>query len=491
MACDYYLAFDLGAGSIRVILGRLDKGRLEIIPLHTAPNEIINIGGSLHWNVLGIYREMLRGMALCAADYTKSPVSIGVDTWGIDFGLLDSWGNLIGAPYSYRDRRTRGVMEEVFQIIPRARLHEITGLEFRPIHTIFQLYSMVRAKSPQLEIATDLLFMPDIFNYFLTGNIKSEFTEVTTSQLYNPRAGSWEEEIFDKLGLPEHLMQEIVPPETVIGHLAENVRAQTGLKAVPVVAGASHDTAAAVAAVPVLGDNFAFLSSGTWSLMGIESKTPIINEKSLKYNIANQGGACQTFMVLKNINGLWLLEECRRKWPKAQQCSTGELVQLAEDSGFVGTVIDPDQPDFLAPESMPEAIDRFCRRTDQPVPSSMGQYIRVILESLALVYRRTLEKLEDLGGAKIERIHIVGGGSQNKLLNQLTADATGLPVYAGPAEATSIGNILMQTVAMGRLASLKDLREIVLNSFKPARFQPQPDSRWDRAYKMLRQVSSG
>lgn len=237
MARDYYLAFDLGAGSIRVILGRLDRGRLEIIPLHNVPNEITNIGGSLHWNVLGIFREMLRGMALCAANYTKSPVSIGVDTWGIDFGLLDSWGNLIGAPYSYRDRRTRGVMEKVFQIIPRARLHELTGLEFRPIHTIFQLYSMVRERSPQLEIATDLLFMPDIFNYFLTGNVKSEFTEVTTSQLYNPRTGNWEKEIFDKLRLPEHLMQEVVPSETAIGNLVENVCAQTGLKAVPLYLG--------------------------------------------------------------------------------------------------------------------------------------------------------------------------------------------------------------------------------------------------------------
>jgi len=488
MADDYYLAFDLGASNIRVILGRLDEGHLEIIPLHSVPNEIVNIGGSLHWNVLGIYCEMLQGMALCAAEYTRSPVSIGVDTWGIDFGLLDAWGNLIGAPYSYRDRRTRGAMEEVFQIMPRSRLHKLTGLEFRPIHTIFQLYSMVRDKNPQLEIATDLLFMPDIFNYFLTGNKKSEFTEATTSQLYNPRTGQWEQEIFDRLGLPEGLMQEVVPSEAVIGRLAENISAQTGLEVVPVVAGASHDTAAAVAAVPALGDNFAFLSSGTWSLMGIESKVPVINEKSLQYSIANQGNVCQTYMVLKNITGLWLLEECRRAWSKTREYSTGELVEMAENAGSLGTVVDPDHPDFLAPESMPKAIARFCRNTDQPVPTDIGQYVRVILESLALTYRHTLEILEDLVGSKIERIHIVGGGSNNALLNQLTADATVIPVYAGPAEATSIGNILVQALAMGRIASLDELREIVKNSFEVTRFEPRPNPCWDRTYQKLVQI---
>lgn len=294
---------------------------------------------------------------------------------------------------------------------------------------------------------------------------------MTTSQLYNPRTGYWEKEIF--------------------GRLSNNIHIQTGLDAVPVVAGASHDTAAAVAAVPASDGNFAFISSGTWSLVGIESEKPIINKKSLEYSIANQGGVCRNFMVLKNITGFWLLQECQREWSKTREYSADDLAKMAENTGFPGTVIDPDHPDFLAPESMPEAIYRFCRNTDQPVPSDIGQYVRVILESLALTYRHTLERLEGMGGNKIERIHIVGGGSQNKLLNQLAADTSGLPVYIGPIEATSIGNILVQALAMGRLASLGELREIVRNSFEVVKYEPEPAPCWDRAYQKLVEIRKG
>ena len=480
---DSYLAFDLGASSVRTVLGRLADGHLEIQQLQSAPNEIVNLRGSLHWNVLGIYQEMLKAMKACASEHTRSPVSAGVDTWGIDFGLLDARGNLVGAPFCYRDKRTQGIMEEVFQRIPRKRLHELTGLEFRPIHTIFQLYFMVRDGNPQLEIARDLLFMPDLFAYFLTGARKSEFTEVTTSQLYNPRTGGWEDEIFRALGLPRNLMQEIVPSDAITGHLSQEVSALTGLEQVPVVAGASHDTAAAVAAVPAENDDFVFISSGTWSLMGIESAAPIINEKTLEYHIANQGGAGGTFMVLKNITGLWLLEQCRREWAKTSAYSAADLVSLAAEAAPLGAAVDPDHPAFLSPPSMPQAIAGYCRERGQAVPETPGQFVRVILESLALAYRHTLERLEEVSGRQYARIHIVGGGSQNGLLCQFAADATGRPVYAGPAEATSMGNILVQAMAIGRIADLSQLREVVRGSVKVKTFTPRTDSYWDRMYR--------
>ncbi len=481
---ELYLTFDLGAGTIRTILGRWDgDGHLQISQLRSSPNEIINVMGNLHWDILGIYREVLEGMRLCAAKHTRSPVSLGVDTWGLDFGLLDGRGNLIGLPFSYRDSRTRGMREEFSAKISRERLHQLTGLEFRQTYTLFQLYSMVRDKSPQLEIASDLLFMPDIFNYFLTGIKKTEFTEATTSALYNPSTGDWDDEIFRQLGVPKSLMQEIVPSEAIIGSLSENISAQTGLEGIPVVAGVSHDTAAAVAAVPASGENFAYISSGTWSLMGIESKTPIINEKTLEYNIANQGGAGQTFMVLKNITGLWLLKECRNTWAKAREYSYGELVQMAEETIPFGAVIDPDHPDFLKPASMPVAIEEFCRTTGQPVPEDIGQFVRLILDSLALTYRHTLKQLEEARGKKIAQINIVGGGSQNSLLCQFTADATGLPVYAGPAEATAIGSVLVQAMALGRISSLDEIREVVRRSFRPNLYEPRPTSYWDEMYE--------
>jgi rhamnulokinase len=344
---------------------------------------------------------------------------------------------------------------------------------------------MVRNKSPQLKIASDLLFMPDIFNYFLTGIKKTEFTEATTSALYNPNTGAWDDGIFRQLGVSKSLMQEIVPSETIIGSLTGDISAQTGLEGVSVVVGASHDTAAAVAAVPASGENFAFISSGTWSLMGIESKTPTINEKTLEYNIANQGGAGQTFMVLKNITGLWLLKECRNVWAKAREYSYDELIQMAAEIVPLGTVIDPDHPDFLKPDSMPIAIEEFCRTTGQPVPQDIGQFVRIILDSLALTYCHSLKQLEEVKGEKIAQINIVGGGSQNSLLCQFTADATGLPVYAGPVEATAIGNILVQTMALGKISSLDEIREIVKRSFRPNLYEPQPTSYWDKTYEQF------
>lgn len=477
---EHYLAFDLGAESGRAVLGRLDDtGRLQISHLHRFPNRMINVIGNLHWDVLGLYGEMLEAMRICTTNHTSSPMSIGVDTWGVDFALLDAEGNLIGAPFAYRDRRTHGAMEEFLSKISRERLYQLTGIQLLPNNTVFQLYSMVRDKSPQLEIASDLLFMPDLFNYFLTGIKKSEFTIATTSQLYNPRIGYWESEIFEQLAVPKGIMQEIVQPGTIIGELTENISAQTGLKKIPVVAVASHDTGSAVAAIPTSGENFAYISSGTWSLMGIESQGPIIDKK---YNLANEGGVCGTFRVLKNINGLWLLQACRKKWANTREYSYIELTQMAESAIPFRAIIDPERSEFLNPADMPLAIKRFCRVTGQPVPQGIGQFVRVILESLALAYRHTLEQLTEISGKDIEKIHIVGGGAQNYLLCQFTADATGLPVYAGPIEATAIGNILVQAMAFGRILSLEELREVVRHSFSLNLYEPQHALDWDEAY---------
>ena len=481
---EHYLAFDLGAESGRAILGRLDDDdRLQISQLHRFPNGMINILGNLHWDVLRLYKEILEAMQVLATNHTTSPTSIGMDTWGVDFALLDTRGVLLGAPFTYRDRRTSGAMEEFFSRIPRARLYQLTGMQFLPFNTIFQLYSMVRDKSPQLEVASDLLFMPDIFNYFLTGTKKSEFTMATTSQLYNPRAGSWESEIFQQLEVSRDIMQEIIPPGTIIGELSGDISAQTGLKGPPVVAVASHDTGSAVAAVPASGENYAYISSGTWSLVGIESPTPIIDENTLKYNITNEGGVGGTFRVLKNITGLWLLQECRKEWAATRGYSYSELVKMGENATPCGAVIDPDRPEFLNPVSMPLAIENLCRATGQSVPRDIGQFVHIILSSLALAYRYTLEQLEEISGKDIEQIHIIGGGSQNHLLCQFTANATGLPVYAGPAEATAIGNILVQAMAFGRISSIEGLREVVRRSFSLNLYEPQRTSDWDKTYE--------
>jgi rhamnulokinase len=479
---EHYLAFDLGAGSGRAILGSLDDDKLRITELHRFPNRMKEIRGGLHWDVSALHGEILQGMRICRAALSDTPRSVGIDTWGVDFGLFDDRGELIEEPFTYRDRRTQGIMAEFFKKLPREKLYDLTGVQFIPFNTVFQLYSMVRKESPHLMASEDLLFIPDIFNYLLTGAMRSEFTFATTSQLYNPRAGSWEDEIFECLTVPKGLMQEIVQPGTIIGETVEKVCDRTGFDKVPVVAVASHDTGSAVAAVPASGRDFAYISSGTWSLMGIESKKPIISERTLRYNFTNEGGAFGTFRVLKNIAGLWLLEECRRTWSKVNQHSYEDLIKMAESAEPFVSVLDPNRPEFLNPPEMPEVIVRFCRSTGQTPPQGVAQMVRIILESLALAYLETLEWLREIMDGSIERIYIVGGGSRNRLLCQLTADATGLPVSAGPVEATAIGNVLIQAAAFGRIRSLEELREVVMNSFDLEFYEPDHSSDWDEAY---------
>lgn len=486
-----YLAIDLGAGSGRVIAGELEDKKLRLTPIHSFPNEMVDVRGTLHWDILGIYHEVLEGLRLYARDYAISPVSLAVDTWGLDFGLLDASGNLMGAPVAYRDKRTQGVMEQFHQKISPERLHHLTGLEIRRTYTLFQLYSMVLSRNPQLKIADALLFTPDIINYFLSGVRKSEFTIASGSGLYNAMRRGWDDEIFAELGLPKKLMQDIVPTGTVIGRLTDDITGQTGLKSVPVIAGATHDTSNAVAAVPATTPDFAYISSGTWSLMGIESPQPIISDKTFRYRIANQGAAWGEWMVLRNITGLWLLQECRREWAKTRDYAYADLVRMAENARPASAVIDPDHPDFFKPDSMPAAIAGFCERTGQPVPNDIGEVVRVILESLVLAYRYTLEQLEDIRGKKITQLNIVGGGSQNALLCQFAADATGLPVYAGPVEATAIGSVLIQARAFGKIASHEELREVVRRSFTLDSYKPNPTAHWEWAYEQFKKLKQG
>lgn len=487
MSC--YLAFDLGAESGRLMLGRLESGHLELTEVHRFPNRMVNISGGLHWAVHALFREMKSGLRLCAEKYTRTPASIGIDTWGVDFGLLDEQDELVDLPFAYRDPRTRGAIEEFTRLISRERLYELTGIQIISINTLFQLYSMVRDSSAQLARAEHLLFMPDLFNYFLTGKRQSEFTFATTSQLLNPRTRDWDKEILAALGVSTSVMQDVRMPGTDIGPLLDSLCAETGLESTLVRAVGSHDTASAVAAIPATDSNFAYISSGTWSLMGFESSEPVITALAQEYNFSNEGAMDGAFRVLKNITGLWLLQECRRCWSHQGRALTyEELVQQAEQAEPFRTVLNPDDSSFVNPDNMPEAIAEYCRACGERAPETTGQFVRSILESLALAYRHTLSQIREIRAAGVERIHVIGGGSQNDLLCQMTADATSLPVLAGPKEATAIGNILVQAMAAGEVKGMTDLRRIVRESFPPKLYAPRVDPRWDGAYERFREL---
>jgi rhamnulokinase len=480
---DSYLAFDLGAESGRAILGTLgDDGRLRTRELHRFRNGPVETLGRLHWDVLGLWREILQGLRACSAAGCPSPRSVGVDTWGVDFGLLDERGGLLGTPMAYRDRRFPPAMESFLASFPRERLYELTGIQFLPFNSVFQLHALAREDGPALRQAASLLFMPDLFHAFLAGVRKTEATIASTTQMVNPRTGAWEPEIVRALGIRPEILPEIVPPGTVLGPLDPGVRAQTGFGPVPVVAVATHDTASAVAAVPAEGDDFAYLSSGTWSLLGIESREPVITEASREANLTNEGGIGGTFRVLRNLMGLWILQECRRAWSLDRAWSYAELAAAAEGAPPFRGFIDPDRPEFLHPGDMSAAVEGFLRATGQPVPGDAGGVTRCILESLALSYRHALESLRKATGRAIRRLHVIGGGSQNDLLCRFTANAAGIPVLAGPAEATAMGNLLVQAMASGAIGCLRELRAVVRASFPVKTYDPVQTDAWDAAY---------
>ncbi len=481
-----FLAFDLGAESGRAVLGVLDGGNLAVREIHRFPNIPLSRQGQIHWNVDALFNEMTQALSISKRETAQKLESISVDTWGVDFGLLDGEGNLIGLPFCYRDSRTEGAMEEFFTLLSRRELYEATGIQFMPFNTLFQIYSMVRDRSPLLEQAADLLFMPDVFNYLLTGIKATEFTIATTSQIYNPRNRDWEWKLFQVMGLPIELLQTVLEPGTVLGPLRQDVAREAHLTNTPVVATASHDTGAAVAAVPAEGENWAYISSGTWSLVGIEVKRPIITQEALEGNFTNEGGVGSTIRFLKNITGLWLVQQCRKAWSDEEDLSYDDLTRMASEAEPYAALIDPDSPEFLNPVDMPEAIRTYCRKTGQTPPELKSSFVRSVLESLALKYRYVIEQIERITGRPIDNIHVIGGGAKNHLLCQFTADATGRLVVAGPVEATAVGNILVQAIALGRVGSHSEMRQIIRNSFKLLPFEPQQTFHWDEAYERFR-----
>jgi rhamnulokinase len=493
MAASHFLAFDLGAESGRAILGTLDGTNLSLAEKHRFSNPNGKMLGRLQWNLLAQWEELKTGLRKTSVDLRGELAGIGVDTWGVDFGLIGADGEILANPTMYRDPCTDGVMERTFAKMPRETIFQSTGIQFMQINTLFQLIAMKERKNELLESAQTMLFMPDLLNYLLCGSRKSELSIASTSQMYDPRLRRWATEMLEKLEIPTRILPQIVASGTVLGNLREDVAAECGARVSPVIAPGCHDTASAVAAVPVeQGDDYCYISSGTWSLMGVELKEPIVSDKAIKYNYTNEMGVGPCVRFLKNIMGLWLVQECRRYWQKqGNDHGYNELTEMAGRAAAFGPLIDPAHAPFLTPGDMVEKIDRFCSRTMQRKPGTRGEYVRTCLESLALTYRRTIEGLEDILGRKIKVIHIVGGGTKNELLNQMTADACGRPVIAGPAEATAIGNVLVQAMAVGRVKSLAEARAIVRENFDVKRFEPADAGKWNRAYERYMGIVDG
>ncbi len=484
----HYIAIDLGASSGRVMLGRWDGARFQLEELHRFANGPVNILGHWYSDVLRLWTEIKTGLTRYAAQYDIPLAGIGLDTWGVDYGLLDRAGNLLGNPYHYRDSRTNGILEHAFARVPRRRIFEETGNQFIQFNTLFQLYSMVLSADPQLAAADTLLMLPDLFHYWLTGRKACEYTIASTSQMLASRERTWATSLLTALGIPARILPPLVAPGTNLGDLLPDVMNETGLRRpVPVIAVASHDTASAVAAIPDLDADSAYISSGTWSLMGIEVGQPIITDETLALNFTNEGGIANTIRFLKNITGLWLIQESQRHWQREGQAYTwDDLLALADEAQPFRSLVDPDAPDFLSPGDMPAAIRAYCQRTGQPVPESVGALVRCCLESLALKYRLVFDSLERLAGHRLHTIRIVGGGSQNHRLCQFTADACERPVVAGPTEATALGNIMVQAIATGHLPDVASGRRAIAASVQRRCFEPQASAAWQDAFARFR-----
>ncbi len=479
-----YLAFDLGAESGRAILARYDGSTIDLKEVSRFPNLPVAQAGSLRWDVLRLWSEIRR--VLEHPPVTKVE-SIGFDTWGVDYALIGEGGQLLENPYHYRDKRTEGMVEKVCGIAGRARIYELTGIQFMPINTLYQFYAGAQS-SPRLIAAADaLVTIPDLFNYWMTGNLGAEYTNATTTQFMNARTRGWATEIFDALGLPTRLLPQIFEPGEVIGKLRGDV--SKALEGTPVVVPACHDTGSAVAAVETMG-RAAFLSSGTWSLLGTEVSAPVMTPRALELNFTNEGGVCGTTRLLKNIGGLWLLQSCRRIWAEAgREYSYDDLLAACgEEQRQFRSLVDPDYPAFHSPDNMVAEIERYCARTGQPAPDSPGSFTRCILESLAFKYRYPMDSLEELTGTPLTEIKIIGGGSKNRMLNQFTADATGRVVLAGPVEATALGNIAVQMLATGAVSSLAEARAAIARSFPSDRYEPVETDLWDREYSRFRHL---
>ena len=477
-------AVDLGASGGRVMMGTVGRGQqLELQELHRFPNVPVRVLGTLHWDVLALFQGVLDGLGAAARAGTGL-ASLGIDTWGVDYGLLDADGTLLGNPVHYRDTRTEGMAGQVLARVPAAELYAITGIQQLPLNTIFQLAAA--AGTPQLAAARTLLMIPDLLAYWLTGQAGAEVTNASTTQLYDVRAQAWATSLMTRVGIPPGIFPPLRRPGDIIGELLPRITTETGLATpVPVLAVGSHDTASAVAAVPAQGPGFAYISCGTWSLVGMELPGPVLSEASFKANFTNEAGIDGTIRYLRNVMGLWLLQESMRTWSaRGTPADLDTLLAAAAEAPALRAVIDPDDPHFLTPGDMPGRIAHACRRTGQDPPADPGATVRCILDSLALAYRRTIAEVQELSGRHVDTVHIVGGGARNALLCQLTADACGLPVVAGPVEAAALGNVLVQARALGAAPDdLAGMRQLLRQTQNLHRFAPSHGRAraWDEA----------
>lgn len=483
-----YLAVDLGAESGRVFAAAFDGEEVELDEVHRFENVPVRLPDGLYWDVLSLFHGLQEGLSK-AAGRAPAAESVGVDAWAVDFGLLDRDGALLSNPRHYRDGRTEGMLERAFGRVAKEEIYSSTGIQFMRINTLYQLLAM--EDSPLLEVAQTLLMIPDLFSFWLTGRGAGEYTAATSTQLYRADGAGWDLRLMENLGVPARIFPDVVNPGTEIGPLLPAVAEETGLAGdTPVVAVASHDTASAVVAVPATGEDFAYVSSGTWSLVGVETREPVISYEGLRHNFTNEGGFAGTNRLLKNVMGLWLLQECRREWARrGKSYSYEDLVRLAEEAPAFGPVVDPDDPSLLAPGDVPARVARLCGRTGQKAPGDEGEMVRCIFESLALKYRWVTERAAEISGKDVRVLHVVGGGSRNDLLNQLTADAAAMPVLAGPVEATALGNAMVQAHARGRVGSLAEIREVVRRSVEPRRYEPSGDAEaWADARERFERV---
>jgi rhamnulokinase len=485
MAERIYLGIDLGAESGRVIAGRWNGKTLKLEEIHRFPNGPVYIGETMRWDVLRLWAEIQNGLGLAAKKFGQKIVSVGADTWGVDFVLLTRRNEMLGQPCHYRDARTNGLMEKAFKKVPRAEIFAQTGLQFMQFNTLFQLLALKRANPDLLDAADCLLLMPDFIHWCLCGSRVVEFTNGTTTQCMHPLKRDWAKDLLKKFGLPTGIFPKVVPPGTQLGPVRPSVAERTGLGRIKVVAPPTHDTAAAVAGVPTANTgrpNWAYISSGTWSLMGAEVQKASLSAQTLEFNMTNEGGVDGTYRLLKNIMGLWLVQGCKRSFERAgKNYEYAELAALAALAPALRSIVNPDDTRFLNPPDMVKAMQEFCRNTRQPVPKAEGELVRCAYESLALRYRQVLGWLEELTGNRIEVIHIVGGGSKSKILNQFAADACQRPVVTGPVEATAMGNLLTQVRAQGDVGSLSELREVVRKSSQVNRYEPKSGPAWEDA----------
>lgn len=479
----HFFAFDIGATSGRSILATLSDNKLNLKELTRFQNKIIRVHDKYYWDIFALFEELKNGLKTVASLGIKID-AIGIDTWGVDFVYLGEDGTILGQPRSYRDPYTNGIPEEFFNIIPREEVYSLTGIQIMNFNSIFQLYAAKQENFSPFKASKSILFMPDALSYMLTGKKVSEYTIASTSQLLNPRTKKFESVLFEAMGIDPAITQPMIKPGEVIGNILDSVAKECGIDKVSVVAVAGHDTGSAVAAVPAENKNFAYLSSGTWSLMGIEVEEPIITNESYEMNFTNEGGVDGTTRFLKNITGMWILEQCRKEWEAEGKIYTyPRIVEMSNSVEGFQSLIDPDDESFAHPESMTAAIIRYCQKTKQKFPADDAEFIRCIFDSLALKYKYVLECLKKMAPFPIEKLHVIGGGSQNKLLNQATANSIGMPVVAGPSEATAIGNVMMQAKGIGLVGSLQEIRRIISNSVTPEVFYPQDTQVWEDAYK--------